>query len=324
MLTVTQLGQTFKQVIFGASSLHQQCAVGLEDPQTEVSVWIKGPGICFDVTDRNVMAAAQPLTFGVGMEDEFDSAAIGRHGASMEFRERNDDGRLLGRITLRLSDESTLGGRRFCLFQATSSRNYCLPRRRIWAHHCYYAYKNWRSRRRRPSQAFEVPADTLRSVFVFYICPRPVVLVSVTDGNLTSIFPMDLIGPVGGQHFALALHNTSTAIPLIESARRVALSSVPLERSSTAYALGKNHNLPGVELGQLSFATSLSPAFGIPVPQFSVRVREMRIETVRPLGSHKLFLATTVEDNQWAEGPQLFLVHGIYQARREQLRGVIQ
>jgi flavin reductase (DIM6/NTAB) family NADH-FMN oxidoreductase RutF len=316
MPIVDQFTEACKQAVFGASNLHQQCAIGLRDPQREVSVWLNGPGICLDVTDRNVMAAAQPLTLGVGLEGGCDAAAVRRGCPSLEFRERGGKQRLLGKINLRWADEIPLGEGQLYLFRARGCRNYCLSRARVWAHYTYYAYRQWRARARAAASTFRMVASELRSVFVFYICPRPVVLVSVSDGNLANIFPMDLIGPIGTRHFALALHSTSTAVPLMERSLRIALSSIPVEQTATAYKLGENHKRPSVNWAHVPFATSSSAAFGIPVPRFSLRVREMQIEAVRDLGSHKLFLANTVEDTRWAEGLQMFLVHGIYQARR--------
>jgi flavin reductase (DIM6/NTAB) family NADH-FMN oxidoreductase RutF len=164
-------------------------------------------------------------------------------------------------------------------------------------------------------------ARELQRVFTFYICPRPVVLVSVADGNQANIFPMDLIGPIGPRHFSLALHSTSTAVPLMERSRRIALSSVPMEQKPLTYAMGKNHKQPNLDCTRLPFPTTPSAAFGLPVPQFSLRVREMEIDEVRTVGSHKLFLAHTVEDEHWADGLQLYFVHGVYQARRLQALG---
>jgi hypothetical protein len=177
----------------------------------------------------------------------------------------------------------------------------------------YYAYRRWRSRKSLNAPAIRMAARDVHSLLVFYICPRPVVLVSVVDGSLANIFPMDLIGPIGARHFSLALRSTSTAVPLIEGSRRIALSSVPVEQTPVAYQLGKNHKEACVDRDDLPFGTTTSPRFGLPVPQFSLRVREMQIEAVRTIGSYKLFLACTIGDQWRADGLQFFLVHGFYQ-----------
>lgn len=321
MHIVNQVGEALKWLVFGSANLRQQCAIGLRDPQSEVSVWLHGLGVPRDVTYSNVMVAARPLTLGIGLEGKCDAVATRRSRPSLEFRERRGENRLLGEIGLRLMESIPVGGEQLYLFEPRSCRNYCLPRARLWARYLYYAWRRWRARRRSDAPHPRMAARELHPIFVFYICPRPVVLVSVTDGNLANIFPMDLIGPIGTRHFSLALHATSTAVPLMERSRRIALSSVPVEQTSVAYELGENHKKRCVDWAHLSFATTPSATFGLPVPRFSLRVREMQIEAVRVLGSHKLFLARTIEDQRWADGLQLFFVHGIYQARRHQAQG---
>ena len=71
------------------------------------------------------------------------------------------------------------------------------------------------------------------------------------------------------------------------------------------------------ELESTPVPTKLSPAFHIPVPCFTLRVREMEIETSQKLGSHTLFIAHTIRDESFASGLQFFMVHGTYQARRQ-------
>jgi hypothetical protein len=43
----------------------------------------------------------------------------------------------------------------------------------------------------------------------------------------------------------------------------------------------------------------------------------MQIENVRNMGSHKLFICRAIEDQRWADGLQLFFMHGFYHAWRE-------
>jgi flavin reductase (DIM6/NTAB) family NADH-FMN oxidoreductase RutF len=288
---VNRAGRTLKWFVFGSANLRQQCAIGLRDPQTEVSVWLCGLGAPRDVTYNHVMAAARPLTLGIGFESQRDAAIIRRSRPSLQFRERRGEQRVLGEISLQPTEAIPVRGEYLHLFETRSYRNYCLPGFRLWALYLFYEYRRWRAGRRTDASGFRMVVRELHTVFVFYICPRPVVLVSVTDGNFANIFPMDLIGPIGTRHFSLALHRTSTAVPLIENSRRVALSNVPVEQTAVAYELGKNHKKPSVDWADVPFATTLSATFRLPVPRFSLRVREMRIEAVRDLGSHKLFLA---------------------------------
>jgi flavin reductase (DIM6/NTAB) family NADH-FMN oxidoreductase RutF len=312
-----------RRAVFGSESFPQQCAIGSHEPQAEVLVQLHGIGAPRDVTCCNVMAAAKPFTIGIGLGREEDASVIQRSRPSLQFQERGGEHKLLGKIGLRLREIISADTDRLGLFEVRYCRNYCLPGARFWVHCLYSVYKQSLSSRRSKAHKIRMTALGVQSLAVFYICPRPVVLVSVLDESTANIFPMDLIGNIGARHFSLALHNGSAGVPLIERSRRIALGSIPVEQLPVAYTLGQNHKKPGINLDQLPFTTAPSPAFGIPVPQFSLRVREMQIDAVRTLESHKLFLATILNDDRRAEGRQLFFVHGFYQAWKQRNRGII-
>jgi flavin reductase (DIM6/NTAB) family NADH-FMN oxidoreductase RutF len=306
--------QTLKRLVVGSVTFPQQCTIGLREPQSEVRVWLHGLGVPRDVTSCNVMTSAIPFTVGIGLGTNH-QASVGSR-TSLRFEERNGRGRLLGEIGLRLNELISVDGEQMGLFEVRHCRNYCLPRARLWMLYGHLGWQEWRASRRSKPSKIRLTSLAMRSLFVFYICPRPVVLVSVMDGSTANVFPMDLIGPIGARHFSLALHCTSAGVPSMERSRRIALSSVPFDQTSVAYELGKNHKRPCVDVEQLPFATAPSAAFGLPVPRFALRVREMQIEAVRSLGSHKFFLAVTINDQQHSDGRQLFFVHGFYQAWR--------
>jgi len=154
-------------------------------------------------------------------------------------------------------------------------------------------------------------------MIVFYICPRPVVLVSVDDGGIGNIFPVNLMSPIGNGYFAFALNSTKAVAPLVERAGRLALSNVPIEQAPLVCQLGGNHKRPCIDWNQLPFATIMPTTIGVRVPGFALRVREMQVEATRKLGSHTLFVARTIRDEHWADDLQFFVVHGIYQAWRQ-------
>jgi flavin reductase (DIM6/NTAB) family NADH-FMN oxidoreductase RutF len=311
-------GPILRRFILGSANFPQRCALGIRDPQSEVSVWLEGAGKPIEVTQNNVMVAARPLIIGVGFGQEHDWTEIRRRRPVLKFRTMAE-GRPLGDILLRMTENVPLSDEHLCLFETVGSRNYCVPKMRLWIRHLDEACRRWRSERHSEKPGFRMRAGELRSVFAFYICPRPVVLVSVVNGQARNIFPMDLIGPVGSRHFALSLHNSSAPLRLMEQSRRIALSSVPIDQSSVAFELGKNHNASDVDLCSLPFTTTASTVFDLPVPRFALRVREMRIETIQRFESHTLFIASTVTDEFLAEGEQLFHVHGSYQVwRRKQ------
>jgi flavin reductase (DIM6/NTAB) family NADH-FMN oxidoreductase RutF len=318
MDVVKQFRTSIKRVIFGPANIPHFCNLGLRDPQAEIQICLYGWGPPRDVTYRNVIAGTRPLIIGIGIGDELDSVSAPKTPLLLKFSESGDSSRLLGEISLKFVDAIAMGREWLCLFLAVHASNYCLPRNLLWRRYLQFAYSQWRNPRRQSTPEIRTPERELHALFVFYICPRPVVLVSVVAGDVGNIFPMDLVGPVGSQHFTLALHSTSRALPLIESSRRVALSSVPVGQTQVAYNLGKNHKRLFVDWSSVPFGLTASPAFALPVPKFSLRIREMEVERVRPLGSHTLLISRVVEDHCWAEGLQFFQAHGFYEEWRQQ------
>jgi flavin reductase (DIM6/NTAB) family NADH-FMN oxidoreductase RutF len=322
MLTIRRARTALREFVFGPP-IPQFCTVGLKYPQSEVRVWLRGLGTPLDVTDTNVIVAARPFTVGIGLERIPDAATIERAHLFMNFSDHSGDNRWLGEIRLSYAETIRIGDRALCLFRGSRSTNRCLPRSVVWRRYLDFA------RRQRRVAKGPTPPETrmiIRELFAlstFYICPRPVVLVSVVDGNAGNIFPMDLIGPIGGQHFTLALHATSTAVSLMERSRRVALSGVPVEQISIAYALGQNHKKTDFCWNQISFNLTTSPAFGLPIPEFALSVKEMEIEEVRAMGSHKLFICRTEVNHLRSHGLQLSFVQGFYHARRQQTQPLV-
>ncbi|HEY7306422.1 MAG TPA: flavin reductase [Bryobacteraceae bacterium] len=308
---IRTIGKAIKKIALGEADVPQQCTIGMPDPQQEIGIWLEGFGDPLDVTNNHVVACASPLTVGIGVNRARYEPDQGTR-LSLKFRERNREQRVLARLRLEASGTVSATGQDLSLFNIRSCSNYCLGRHRIWAHDLHQFF----IRRRDRNPDIPMSIRGARSMNVFFICPRPVVLVSAMYGESGNIFPMNLFGGIGEGYFAFALNSLRKAAPLVERAGRVALSSIPFEQAGLARQLGKNHRLERANWDELPFRTVSSSALGVPVPQFAVRVREMEIETVRKLGSHTLFLARMIRDERLADGLQFCMVHGIYQAWR--------
>jgi flavin reductase (DIM6/NTAB) family NADH-FMN oxidoreductase RutF len=311
----TAARQIIRRMALGDTDLPQQCTIELPDPQDEIRVWLHGAGAPRDVTDAHVPACAAPFLIGIGLDDD------PGHNArlSLKFCESHRDRRVLGEIGLASARAIQTSGQTLRLFEARSCRNYCLPWTRLFAHRLYQTYAKFRHRGHPDaSRNTDVPIDALgtRSMVVAFICPRPVVLVSVSHGDTANIFPMNLLGSIGNGQIAFALNSSRQAAPLVEQAGRAVFSNIPSAQADVARQLRGNHRKKSVLWDQLPFETSPSPALGIPVPCFATRIRELEVDAVHKLGSHTLFVARVVHDARRSAGPQFTMVHGIYQARR--------
>ena len=306
-------------IAFGPQELCQFCNLGLKDPQCDIKVWLVGTKGVRDVTARNVLAATRPLSIGIGLEDDKDFREHSSNHVFLEFRSAQPPEILLGRVTLTFADSIPLeGGGALCLFSTRHPVNYCQARTLVWRRYLNFSYAQWKNERGPNPPKVRMVARELHSLFVFYICPRPVVLVSVVDGEAGNIFPMDLVGPIGYTQFSIALHATSKGLPLIERSGRIALSSVPVAKMSLAYQMGQNHNQASVCWSSVPIPLIASPRFGLPIPEFALRVRELQVIDVRPMGSHVLIICRVAEDNALSDGLQFFQAHGFYDEWRKQ------
>lgn len=259
------------------------------------------------------MACGAPFTICIGFDWEESALTSGDANLVLRFHEQAAEHELLGEIALRFTSSLQVGSQTLCFFQVAAYQNHCLPRRYLWTRSLRESF------RRRPSKDGEVAitARENRAMAVFYICPRPVVLVSVIEGQTGNMFPMNVMGPIGGGYFAFGLNSTRSAAPLVGRAGRVLLSSIPFEQASVASSLRGNHRKSDIDWSQLPFATIKPDGTEVPIPEFALRIREMQVEAVHKLGSHTLFVAKTIRDQRLGDGPEFFVAHGLYCAWRQ-------
>jgi len=156
-----------------------------------------------------------------------------------------------------------------------------------------------------------------QQLMIAYLCPRPVVLVSVDAPGHRNIFPMDLIGPLDRSGlFSLALRSTNVSVPTMREVRRVALSGIPATMKAVVYKLAAHHKQPLADWNELPFPVRPSREFGIPAVAAALHIRELAIVHSQEVGSHTLFLGRIVSDENLAAGTQLHHTAGFHQAWR--------
>lgn len=305
-----------RKLLLGEKPIPQYVGVGLHEPQMQIRVWLHGEGEPFEVTRNNVTAALRPFTIGIMKRErsaEKGETAFGRaqgdEGMRLVFQQWGAKEKVLGEIFLRQVRTIDTGNGIIRLFEITAHRNYCLPPLKMQLH---YLWRWWQGRKHTGGYNFQMATGDLYAYYVFTICPRPVVLVSVVHEQSSNIFPMDLIGPTDSPYFLMALRNTSPAVALMKASRRMVLSGCPFSYQSIAYDLGAHHHKERIDWKALSFPVHPSPTFGIPMPNAAVFVREVAVEATHEVGSHTLFVTRIVNEERYTEEPQLFHVAGYY------------
>lgn len=305
-----------RKLLLGEKAIPQYVGVGLRDPQSQIRVWLHGAGEPIEVTRNNVTAALRPFTIGI-VERAGDIAqptSLFRYnsasrGLKLRFQEQGGREKVLGEIFLKAARMIETENGRIHLFEIAGHRNYCLPPLQMQLH---YLWRWWQGRKQTGGYNFQMATGDLYAYYVFTICPRPVVLVSVVHEGASNIFPMDLIGPTDSPYFLMALRNTSPAVALMKASRRMVLSGCPFDYMSIAYDLGAHHRKERIDWETLPFKVHPSPTFGIPMPDAAIFVREVAVEATHDIGSHCLFVTRIVHEERYREEPQLFHVAGYY------------
>ena len=292
--------------------LPQWSAIALHPPQELVQVRLQTARGEFDVTRNNVIAALRPLTVAIGMDGALIPERRELAGCELHFIDAVNGGRL-GVLGLERLQDWSSDGIQLALFGVISGTHRCLGGlARPW--------NRWLQDRAvragaKPGNFSLGPAAT-QQIMIFYICPRPVVLVSVDSGSHSNLFPMDLIGPIASDRFTLALRSTSASVEPMKAARRVALSDVPATEHKTAYSLGAHHKHAQVDWKSLPFRLDRSAGFSLPVPEWALRVRELEIVDVQTVGSHTLFMTQARSDRVIRDDAQFFHTSGIHERFR--------
>ncbi len=313
MSIVRQCRKVVQQILFGDTLLPQEFFIGLPQPQMEIAVWLHGMGPPLDITCRHSMACAAPFTICIAFDEDHKFNRERSGSLSIKFCERDGQKRVLGEVGLKPAGDAHVDGLELSLFAARSSANYCLTKIRLGMHYLLHSYTQ---RNNAGTSGMKMSFLERRAAMVLFICPRPVALVSLADKSGGNIFPMNLMGDLGNGYFGFALRDSRRAAHLVERMGRIAVTSLPMSQASLAYKLAVNHTRDFIEWSQLPFATKMSSVFGIPVPSFAPRVREMEILKVQRIGSHTFFVARVIRDETFSNELELCVVHGFYQACR--------
>jgi flavin reductase (DIM6/NTAB) family NADH-FMN oxidoreductase RutF len=299
---LTALRSLIRQQVRGLVRLPQYGPVALNDPQQEIEVTLETSSGSHDVTRNNVVAALRPFTIGV-MTDA--NGVDANESARLRLHQRAGN-RLLGSIDLRRSREIPLAEHRLQLFEPVACQNHSATPLGMRLFAARARRRAVESTRRNPHN-FQMSEADLRANWALYICPRPVVLVTVEHNGSSNIFPMDLIGPTNSPWFTMALRLTSPAVRLMQESGRMALASIPYSIRETVYRLGKHHSLSTVDWSSVPLRMVPSSLFGLPVPDAAIRVREVRVKEFHQVGSHMLFITSIERETEMAnDEPQMF------------------
>lgn len=286
----------------------QWATVAVEPSAQFVSAELLWDGGHADATRDHTVASLKPLTIATSID--------GGQRPLLQYSDRLT-GRVLGVLRLRKEGSIEADNARLNLYQVEEGRHYCLG----WPFRAFTAWRQNRSMlKNRARNHLNMEPVAAQQLMITYLCPRPVVLVSVEAEGHRNIFPMDLIGPLEGSGlFSLALRSSNVSEPTMRDVRRVALSHPAATMKGTVYQLARHHKDAVKAWTDLPFPLSRSPELDIPTVASALRVQELAIVHSEVIGSHTFFLCRVVTSEDVGEGAQLHHTAGFHQYYRTRL-----
>lgn len=285
--------------------LPQWSTIAIAPPSNAVAATLRWEGQSADVTTDHTVASLNPLVIATSLD-------AGEHPV-LEYRD-SATGRFLGVLRLEKMASVAIEKTSLTLYHVAAGEHRCLR----WPRRPWNAWLQNRSMsKNRSSPHATMGPAAVQQLMIAYLCPRPVVLVSVDADDHQNIFPMDLIGPLKRSGlFSLALRSTNISEPIMRDVRRVALSNIPAAMKATVYKLSEHHKQPLQDWKTLPFPVRLSREFGIPAVASALNIQELTIVHSQEIGLHTFFLCRVTSDENVAEGTQLHHTPGFHQAYR--------
>lgn len=309
MMERRQAGEVIDSLTFATRRIPQFATVASPDPQRDVEIVLDDGRQTRDVTAQTIAVSLDPLLIAVSIPSP--PGATVRSAARLVFRDAGGERSEVARLDLRFQRALEIPGGELAIFRPVAEWNGCLSPHRLLL---YYGWKRWHARRQ---PAWRGSFDDFKRLLVYYVCPRPVALVSVMDdGDRGNLFPMDLIASPFSGTFVAALKNTNRAIECVRRSRRMVVSVVPYELADQARALADMHRADHVDWSTVPVALARSARFAYPIPERALTVAEIEIHKSENMGSHTALVGVTVGQQRLNEALAMHHVSGLFETYR--------
>lgn len=226
-------------------------------------------------------------------------------------------GKKKGVLHIEQQDTFHIGEKQVYFYKITAARSQAPYLYAILMNHLVYAAK--RKLRYHPKEG-----KRLHDLFVYYIKPRPVFLLSVQDAGRFDMFPVDLTGHIFENYYTLAIKSANPAIHLIKKAGGFCLSAVPLDKAELIYKHHEQRKKGKITIDNLAFPVANSRVLKVPIPDFAITVREFQMEYSVEKGQYTLLVIKCI--NEYAMANNIPLAHAPWYtiARKQKLSFVLK
>jgi hypothetical protein len=230
------------------------------------------------VTENFLFLGYRPLIMG-WLAEKFDGNQL-----TVLF-ERKDNSETVAKLNLKLVKEFQSGENKLFFFTGISSTQ------EFESGFHQFMFK-WHDRFRSKGPGnIDLDPELYNQVKIAYSIPREIKLVTLCNEKGFNVFPTDLHGKVGNEHYLISLRHDKKACAQLEETGKLALWTVDAKHASEVYAMGKNHSQDLAPKEKFSFTENESALFHFPEPVGAIGCEEFEIEKIiGDVGIHRLFL----------------------------------
>jgi hypothetical protein len=273
-----------KHIFYPNTHITEYKSIGI-DADIREQVLFRCGDLQLDVSDKHWLLCLEPIVFGIWIPDDVKCNILTKGKSELLFYEKEKNGppRLIAEASLSFLEEKNKPGGSLLLFR--SDRQTILQVSRFESRFLIAPF-------------YKKPGFTLQKMAAFaaaYSYPRRVRLISFLEGDNYNLFPMDLLGQIGGTNqIIFGLRHTNRSLEKIINTGKIVMCEFPSSYRDVIYSLGSHHSSAPPDLSALPFKVTPSVNWNFPIPEFVTSYHEIRITDTKNLGSHMLMLGESM------------------------------
>lgn len=237
-----------------------------------------------EFTGLPLFVGYSPLVFAIPGAGITEHLSLVFSHTSLSPNDRINEKDALARLQLkRVSEQETASGA-ICYYEGTGGRHRFLSGFQQWING---RINNWYNKK--PGNVF-LPNALYSQVQIAYSVPRIISLITVKSGDRANVFPTDLHGPVGPDHYLISLRSGGKAGEQVKQAGKIWISEMNAKQASAVYALGKNHMKELKTLDHFTFSKETVERSEWPVPEGAISGMELERLDSTLIGIHEIHL----------------------------------
>ena len=263
------------------------CMAGDSLSPLHVYLIIKGK-VAEDITNHHNFVGYSPLIFTIVSSHQEQLITIAFTAGTLSLNDEFSKKDAIALLTMKRIPHQSVDGKNVVFFEGIKGHHHFLSP-------FYQFIIGLRNRlyQKKPGNVF-LPGNLYKQVQIAYSVPRNISLITVRQDEGYNLFPTDLHGPTGEDHYIISLRHEGKACAQVMHSKKLLLSQVHSDLYKTVYSLGKNHMQDMRSKDSFPFGNDLSSILQLPLPQSVLFYRELLLEDSFIHGIHQLMIFKTL------------------------------